>query len=504
MIIGIRHGNLMDWSRYSLALIILLLLASCSQRDASTPETPTPFTTVEAIARAPVGEPIAISLAHLAANPELFEGSNLQLKGEYKLLPRLICERGAYPSPATWAIVGEGLLANATGHDQQLRQLLKDGQEITVEGRWLRYSGPVGCGKSAPVQEIWYLSLNRIVDPHPLTKAISGPAGIPNEPPIMVELPLTPTLSVTETLPSLVETATLEPTMTVPPPTFTSSPTQSTATATAMPSIVPSPVTTTPSGTGTAVTPTVTGTITTTPTITGTPVDGSATPSRGTATPSDQDPNFKGHLDYEDLVMSTLESGAVDNWTITIDSSDFLTITVAPASSANMLLSVLDESGQIIVDRQNQAPAGEVETITNLSLTEPGSYQIHIATDPAVQTNYALMVMDSSSYNFHFRGTLIPGAQRTDSLAVDSDHFWFFSAFDSETINLQVMPYEDADAYVELYGTDGSRLLTLDNNGSGEAEILDNHSILATGMYGIRVGEFDFAAMSYQIILNKT
>jgi hypothetical protein len=500
----------MDWSRYSLALIILLLLASCSQRDTSTPETVTPFTTVGAMARAPVGEPIAISLAHLAANPGLFEGSNLQLSGKYQPLPRLICERGAYPSPATWGIVGEDLMANATGLDQQLRQLLEEGQEITVEGRWLRYSGPVGCGKSAPVQEIYYLSVNRIVDPHPLARATSESAGLPTEPSTIVELPATPTLSVTETLPGLVETATLEPTMTVPSPTFISSPTQPGATATAdpnaTPSLVPSPLTTTPSGTGTA----VTGTITTTPTITGTPVDGSATPGRGTAspgatvTPSDQDPNLKGHLDYEDLVMSSLQSGAVDSWTITIDSSDFLTVTVAPASSANMILSVLDASGQIIVDRQNQSPAGEVETIANLSLMEPGSYQIHIATDPAEQTNYALMVMDSRSYSFDFRGTLIPGAQRTDSLPEDNDHFWFFSASDSETINLRVTPYEDADAYVELYGPDGSRLLTLDDNDSGEAEILDNHSILATGMYGIRVGEFDFAAMSYQIILNKT
>ena len=494
----------MDWSRYSLALIIMLLLASCSLRDTSTPETPTPFTTVRAALRAPVGEPIAISLAHLEANPELFEGSNLQLSGEYKPLPRLICEQNAYPSPATWGIVGEGLLANATGHDQQLRQLLETGQKITVDGRWLRYSGPVGCGKSAPVQEVYYLSVNRIVDPHPLARATSEPEGMPTEGSIIAELPLTPTLSVTETLPSLVETATLEAVITAPSPTFSSSPTQSAATATATPSLVPSPMTMTPSGTGTAVTPTVTGTITTTPTITGTPIDGSATPGRGTPPPSDQDPNLKGDLKYEDLVMSSLESGAVDSWTITIDSSDFITITVAPASSANMNISVLDENGQIIVNRQNQSAAGEVETITNLSLTEPGSYQIHIATDPAEQTNYALMAMDSSSYNFDFRGTLTPGAQRTDTTPVDTDHFWFFSASDSETINLQVTPYENADAYVELYGPDGSRLLTLDNTDNGEAEILNNHSILATGMYAIRVGEFDFEVMSYQIIINKS
>jgi hypothetical protein len=488
----------MNWSRYSLTLIILLLLAGCSQRDASTPETPTPFTFVEAEVRAPVGEPIAISLTHLAANPELFEGSNLQLSGQYQLLPKLICGRDAHPSPATWAIVGEGLLANATGHDQQLRQLLNDGQEITVDGRWLHYSGPVGCGKSAPVQEIWYLSVSRIVDPHPLAKAVSNSAGNDTEPSTIVELPAAPTHSITETLPSPVETATLEPTMTVSaPPTFVASPTQPGATPTATPSLTPSLVAT-PTSTGTAVTATITGTITTTP------VDSSATPVRSTARPSGQDPISKGSLEFEELMMGTLESGAVDSWNITIDSSNFLTVTVAPGSSANMLLSVLDQNGQILVDRQNQAAAGEVETITNLTLTEPGTYQIHVATDPAEQTDYALMVLDSNSYDFRFRGTMSPGEQRTDSTSVDSDHFWFFSASDGESINMKVTPYQDADAYVELYGTDGSRLLPpLDNGNEGEAEILDNHSILATGMYAIRIGEYEFNAMSYQVVLNK-
>ena len=219
--------------------------------------------------------------------------------------------------------------------------------------------------------------------------------------------------------------------------------------------------------------------------------------------PDFQGPNPKGQLDYEDLVMSTLESGAVDSWTLTIDSQEFLTITVAPASSANILLSVLTENGQIVVDRHDQAPAGEVETITNLSLSEPGSYQIQISSDPTEESNYALMVMNAESYNFNFRGTLSPGEQRSDSLPANSDHFWFFSASDGETISMQVTPYDQGDAYVELYGPDGSRLLTIDDSDNGEAEILDNHSILATGMYGIRVGEFDYFAMSYQIVVNK-
>jgi hypothetical protein len=217
-----------------------------------------------------------------------------------------------------------------------------------------------------------------------------------------------------------------------------------------------------------------------------------------------QGPNPKGQLNYEDLVMSALESGAVDNWTLTIDSQEFLTITVAPASSANILISVLAENGQIVVDRQDQAPIGEVETISNLSLGKPGSYQIHISSEPAEESDYALMVMNAESFNFDFRGTLSSGEQSTDSLSADSDHFWFFSASDGEIISMQVTPNDQGDVYTELYGPDGSRLLTIDNNLSGEAEKLDNYGIPDTGMYGVLVGEYDFAAMSYQIIVSKS
>ncbi len=507
MIVGIRHGNLMHWSRYSL-LLIILLLAGCRQSDSSQPPTPTPFTSVGITYRAPVGEPIPISLANLAANPELFEGTTLQLRGQYQALPILICQSDSHPSPATWGLVAEGLQANATGLDQQLRQLIREGQEITVEGRWLHYAGPVGCGKTAPVQEIWYLSVSRIIDPHPMAKATSALVGVPTEPAAIVEVPPTQTLITTEEPADTVETATLEPTTVAASPTYVSSPLPPAGTATALPgetpSLVPTPVTATPVGTGTAVTATATITGSATPDgRTATPARGTATPGP-TATPSDGATIPKGETGFEDLSIGTLASGAIDDWTVTVSSSDFITITVAPASSANMIFSVLNDSGQIIVDQQDQAPAGKVETITNLSLPEASTYHIHIATDPAEQTDYALMVMNSESYSFTFRGTLTSGAQRSDSLAADSDHFWFFHAADGETISLQVTPNGEADAYVELYGPDGSRLLTLDNGGSGEAEILENHSILATGMYSIRVGEFDFTEMSYQIVVSKS
>jgi len=183
----------MDWSRYSLLLIFLLTVVGCQQNGTESPSTPTPFAVAPPTSRASAADPIAISLAHLAANPELFEGTTLQLTGQYEQLPQLVCHRDPHPSPATWGIIGEGLLANATGHDAQLQSLLAEGQQLTAEGRWLRYNGPVGCGKSASAQEVWYLSVSRIVDPHPLARATSMPLEIAAGPIGIVDDSTTPT-----------------------------------------------------------------------------------------------------------------------------------------------------------------------------------------------------------------------------------------------------------------------------------------------------------------------
>lgn len=211
----------------------------------------------------------------------------------------------------------------------------------------------------------------------------------------------------------------------------------------------------------------------------------------------------KGSAQFEDLIISRLENGDTDSRTVSVASSTALTITVAPATEANIILTVLDPNGQVIADRQDQAGDGEVETITNLEAPESGAYEIQISSDSGEATDYALMVLDSDSYNFEFMGTIDMGSQRGDELAVDNDHFWFFAANDGESINLVVTPTDERDPYVELYGPNGSLLETIDRTGGGEAEELNDFPMLATGMYSVRVGEFDFEPMSYLIIVER-
>ena len=144
-----------------------------------------------------------------------------------------------------------------------------------------------------------------------------------------------------------------------------------------------------------------------------------------------------------------------------------------------------------------------METIADLSIAETGEYELLVQAVPGQATDYALMLLDQDSYRLVLRGTFQDNDSRDDSLPAKVDHFWFFNALGDETVSFTVSPDSSGDLYVELFGPKGTRLLTLDDNGEGEPESLENYHLLSDGLYGIRVGEFDFTAMDYQITISR-
>ena len=176
-------------------------------------------------------------------------------------------------------------------------------------------------------------------------------------------------------------------------------------------------------------------------------------------------------------------------------------ITVAPATALDVVLSLFDSNNVTLVNEQNSAAVGAPETITNFNISSPGIHSVQIKTIEGAQTDYAMMFMDAESYSFIFKGLLIENTSQSGYVEADSDHFWFFSIESSDSVSFRITPEDNGDPYVELYDPDGSRMLTIDHNGEGEAEELTNYTLLDGGMYGIRVAEFSFQPMSYTIQL---
>lgn len=108
---------------------------------------------------------------------------------------------------------------------------------MTVTGIWNAYQGPVGCGKGPPTGTVWYLAVERILEPNPLFSSSGAVITvIPGE-----LLQTSPAIETTETI-TLTVTATMTGTVSI------------TATAT-LESIVPPLTTPTPDNTGMPVTP---------------------------------------------------------------------------------------------------------------------------------------------------------------------------------------------------------------------------------------------------------
>ena len=487
-----------------LSLSLLFLLSACSQFGSDSESTPTPFPVQIPVQRITTAAPIPISLENLAANPDFYIGATLQLSGQFHRLPRLVCQGESYYSPASWALEENSFLANASGMDAQLRSLVSEGQEIEVEGRWLKFEGPVGCEGNVQDETIWYLSLDRVLDPYPLVRLQATPASetavledtnpVPESTAELVGQGLS-----TETPPPA-STATAEPSLT---PALAEASSNLTATITPIPSATIATD---------SMTPTVSANQTPSGDSNGTPTataDGSDATATGTVTvtpaasvtPSNLTVREKGSLSAEDLVISSLDAAHIDAWTLNLVAGDAITITVAPAASTDIVLSLFDSNNVALVSDQNNSQAGMPETITNVSISSPGIHTVQIKTSNETQTDYALMFMDSDSYSYIFKGQLAVGSAKSGNVAADTDHFWFFNANSGDSVSFIITPNDNSDPYIELYNPDGERILTIDDNNEEEAESLENYTLLDGGMYGIRVAEFDFQPMAYSIEL---
>jgi hypothetical protein len=484
-------------------LSLVYLLFACSKLTTTSETTPTPFPLQIPVQRITTAAPIPISLDNLAANPDFYIGATLQISGQFHRLPRLVCEGNSYPSPAKWALEENGFLANASGIDAQMRSLVDEGQVIKVEGRWLKYEGPVGCEGHVKDETIWYLSTDRVLDPYPLvrTQANTAVGALLDEATMIPGIIAEPVeQSVPSETPPPIPTETAVPYLT---PANAVTPTVISATSTITPTLTATVETMTPT---IPVSQTPVGTLNVTPTVT---VNGSGALATGTlsvtpgasSTPSNATIVNKGTLNAEDLVISNISATNLDRWSLDLVAGDVITITVAPATMNDIVLSLFDSNDVALVNEQNSSLTGNPETITNVNINDRGIHTVQVKTANGGQTDYAIMFMDSDSYSFVFKGLLDENTAKSGNVAADNDHFWFFNATNSDSISFIVTPNNAGDPYIELYNPDGERILTIDDTGDGEVERLDNYTLLDGGMYGIRVAEFDFKPMSYSIEL---
>lgn len=492
-----------------LFLLLVLLLAGCG-RGAKL--LPTPFPTT-----GPTPTPggiglVGLTVTELMSAPGLYVDVPVRVTGRLRKQPLVVCDSNLYPSPATWGLAEEGVLALAGGLDQQVRSLLPDELAMTVEGRWRRWEGLVGCGKQAQQREVWYLEADRILEPSPLTQVTLTPAsgveiaavtaeatptldpalgGIPQETPPGNEFPSPEPTTESGAFPNptndITGGQTLQPTL----PLTTTQPVDTTPPAGSA-GIPGSPLTVTPGGTP------VTGTLT--PAPSGTPPTPTATTPGGGSGQVVTRGNLYDVMDA-DFITAKLGGGTTDSWEVDIFEGEPLTVHVVAPAPADIIISILKD-GTAIVNRQNTAPAGSPEIINNASLQGEGIYEIQVTTVGGASTDYALTFhTDPENGMVIIPGMIASGTPRSAvQMPANAYHYWFFVGKAGDDVAIVLTPLGNEDVGVYLYTPDGEELDSADDGFEGEEEILE-FTLPANGLYAIGVQELYGEALRYNLEL---
>lgn len=503
-------------NKYWFFILLVVLVAGCQPEVMEVTGTPT--ATIPPLA----GEPIPVELSALAANPTVYENTYIQLTGQYTKRPRLVCESDPHPSPATWGLSSDTLLALAGGFDEQLRPLLPQGLTMTVAGRWRHWQGDVGCGQAVQPQDLWYLQVTGIISPSPLTQVTLTPGGVlvaqVGETPSVEATPISqvnPTSPAGDVVPTP-ETPDIEPPEIAPGETAVSNTPPG---VTATPTITDPRITPTPTGRSSSTTPTPGGTASATPTpgVSGTTTP-SATPRPGitattgptpttssltTSTPSPV-PVDMGQTDPEILIMDLLNGSESHLWKFDNEvPNNILTIQVVPAAQADIVITVYDPSG-VQVANQNSAGTGILETIANLNLSREGIYEIVLTDKNQVGGDYALMVLDDFSF-FISLHQIDFGVPQNASFSIDEEQVWFFDGSANDTVSITAQPTSGTpDIGFELIGPFAESLEFVDELfESSDPEVLNDFPLADTGLHGIWLYGVDDSTINVSLSVNN-
>lgn len=436
--------------------------------------------------------PRPVQLAMLELNPTAYDGDLVEIVGRLSFRPRTPCDGEAQESPAAWQLAADNATIPVGGFDEQVRLLLHEEQTMRVVGRWMRWQGPVGCGSDAQQEQFRYLAVTRILWPNPLTHATLTPMAIDGSAAVAAEVSPTDD-AIPESTGTPTSTMTTAPTANAATPTATPSPNngapQPTAINSATPSILSSPTASPAPGTPSA-TPSATPTA-------------AATPSSHTATPT-QPATFtlinQGQIDPEALAAAALKPLEIHSFSFTMDDLNEVSIAVAGEPGLDLVITVLDEFGSQVSATDNQ-PAGKIERIENLSLAQ-GNYTIQVQGQTGQSGSYMIMLLFADSYTYSFMDMIVYGQTASGTTNEENDHFWLFYGETGDVITIMAAPNDSGDLFLELYGPSAEIVSDfVDDGWEGEPEILSGFTLTNSGLFAIRVGEYNFNPMSYQLVV---
>lgn len=507
-------------------LVLLTFFAAC---NGDTRPTPTPFGSEDVNDETtPTGSTQSISISDLAADPEAYANTVLELTGQYRRLPLLICQTDPHPSPATWQLVGEdGSVVAIGGFDSQVRSLLPDNLTVTVSGIWQLFEGPVGCGKDASSGQIWYLKAGDILSPSPIARVTLTPTGsagqiadsgggdtaVPtpdeqgNLPPTATTsgetIPATGTPSGANTsVPTLPGTATNPP---ISPETGPGGPGDSQPTDTPSPTFTTDPnetSTATPAGDSGRPTATVTGGTATPTNASGT--GGNPTPTSSILSTATQNPNNFDIVEFDDLlpetpVLELLAVAETHQWPMLLENTGAVTVTAVAEPNMNIVLEIIDPANDV-VQQANSGGNGALESIVNVQLNLALDYKIRIYDLNSTEGDYCLIFNEGGGFPDTIKGRIAYGQTLNNTLDVLGIDYWCFMGTSGDNITITASPTgSGGDLAIGLFGPPDFAAI----GDVFDGPELTNITLTDDGMYVVGILDFESQKAGYSITITK-
>jgi hypothetical protein len=223
-------------------------------------------------------------------------------------------------------------------------------------------------------------------------------------------------------------------------------------------------------------------------------------------TPADL-PESQGFLLYGDSVDGTVAADEVVVWDFIGLEGETIDITIEPDENLDIVLNVLDASGNSILDGEVDDSFG-TETITDLALTATGDFYVTITGFGGSAGNYTLTIAEagaSAAGIFESEGIVSYGDVVHSNVPADGQAAWTFRAFAGDVVNIVVTPLDDSlDAVVDVLDSSGNSILPSGevDDSFGEEQVLAQ-VITSDGEYVVVVRGFAGATGNFDLSLNN-
>lgn len=215
--------------------------------------------------------------------------------------------------------------------------------------------------------------------------------------------------------------------------------------------------------------------------------------------------NVVGTLTSGTQVAGSLSNDKPDTWLFYGQSGSYATITLTPNTQSNndLIFTLIDPAGRVMAVLDTGF-TNDAERLVDVLLYRTGTYQIQVTEFFRQPGTYTLHLSITHEPQFEGGGRIAPGQEVTSQLPARQVQTWVFEGSAGEIVSLILTPLDEQfDAVLQVVGPDGRELVNLDEGFSGDAEVIANLELPATGEYVIVVREFNRREGRYKLALNR-